>query len=145
MILYLDSSAYIKNYILEPGREAVLSLMEQAEAIAAHELALVEISAAFERAGRERRLDAKQLQRVHAQFKEDWASTLVIATNARLLVDAVRLVQQYPLKAYDAMHLAAAHALQQENHRVQIVFACFDGQLNRAAKQLGLVVREGLS
>lgn len=145
MILYLDSSAFIKNYILEPGREEVMKLMEQAAIITAHELALVEISAAFERAYREQRLDAEQLRQVHAQFNEDWSLTLVIATSDRLLVDAVRLVRQFPLKAYDAMHLAAAHALKQENHQAEMVFACFDGQLNRAARQSGLKIPDALT
>ena len=85
MILYLDSSAYIKNYILEPGQEEIMMLMEQAGIIAAHELAYVEISAAFERACRESRLVAEQMRQAHFQFNEDWPSTLVITTNDRLL------------------------------------------------------------
>ena len=57
MILYLDSSAYIKNYLKEAGRKQVLELMKEARIVASHEVAYVEISAAFERAYRERRLD----------------------------------------------------------------------------------------
>lgn len=41
MILYLDSSAYVNNYILEAGRDEVAGLMEQAATVAAHELAYV--------------------------------------------------------------------------------------------------------
>ena len=144
MILYLDSSAYIKNYLKEAGRKQVMELMEASGIIASHEVAFVEISAAFERAYREQRLNAEQLRQAHLQFNEDWPSTLVIATNDRLLKDAVGLVRQFPLKAYDAMHLAAARALQQENN-AEIVFACFDGQLNRAARQAGFTVPGALS
>jgi predicted nucleic acid-binding protein len=143
MILYLDSSAFIKNYILEPGRDQIIELIEEAEIIAACELAYVEISAAFERAYREQRLDAEQLQQAHLQFNEDWPATLVIGTVDRLLKEAVSLIRQFPLKAYDAMHLAAARALQQDND-VEIIFACFDTQLNRAARQSGLTVPDAL-
>jgi hypothetical protein len=139
MILYLDSSAFIKNYLKETGRDHVTELMEKSAVIATHEVALVEISAAFERACRERRLSAGQLRQVHLQFNEDWPATLVVTTDDRLLRDAVALVRQFPLKAYDAVHLAAARALRHENDD-EIVFACFDGQLNRAARHAGFNV-----
>ncbi|MEX0617951.1 MAG: type II toxin-antitoxin system VapC family toxin [Pseudohongiellaceae bacterium] len=142
MILYLDPSAYIKNYIREPEHKVVAKLMGAAEIVAIHELGLVEVSSAFERAYRERRISAEQLRRVHLQLNEDWASTLVLSTDKRLLRDAVRLLQQYPLKAYDAVHVAAALALCEESD-VEIVFAGFDKQQNRAAEMAGLKLPGG--
>jgi len=143
VILYLDSSAYIKNYIQEQGREYVVELMAGSGMIASHELAYIEISAAFERAYREQRLDAEQSRQAHFEFNEDWPATVVIGTDDRLLKDAAGLVRQFPLKAYDAIHLAAARALRQEMN-VEIVFVCFDRQLNRAARQSGLTVPDTL-
>lgn len=143
MIVYLDSSAYVKNYLREAGRKTVAKLMAQADMVATQELARVEITSAFERACRERRLDAEQLRRAHLQFTEDWPSTLVVATTDSLLREAVALLKQFPLKAYDAMHLAAACALG-ESIGMELIFAGFDAQQNRAARQLGLTTPNSL-
>lgn len=56
---------------------------------------------------------------------------------------ANRLLEKYPLRAYDAVHLAAAvvsnHALL-ANGLAPLVFVSADDRLNRAASAEGLVV-----
>lgn len=143
MMLYLDTSAYVKNYVAEAGRDHVTRLMTECEALACHELGQVEVYSAFERACREGRLGISQLRRLQEQFQEDWAATLVVRTTDRLLREACAFLQRFPLRAYDAMHLAAACALKEATGAsAPFVFAGFDAQQNRAARQLGLVVPE---
>jgi predicted nucleic acid-binding protein len=50
-----------------------------------------------------------------------------------------RVVEGYPIRGFDAIHLASALAI----HKVfpdDFVFACFDDRLARAAKSEGLQV-----
>jgi hypothetical protein len=52
------------------------------------------------------------------------------------------LVLEYPLRGFDAVHLAAALLLRDET-RAEILFACYDDALTLAAKTSGLAVLDG--
>ena len=132
MIAYFDASAYAKNYILEPGRNRVLDYLQRADAVALHEIGYVEISCALARAHRERRLTEQQWREAQEQFDQDWESVLAITCDTVLIREAAALTRRFPLKAYDAMHLASAIALRNASD-ISVVFVCFDGDLNKAA------------
>ncbi len=62
---------------------------------------------------------------------------LQIENNQALMDYAVDLVEAFSLRAYDSVHLAAAVLLSKQSKQT-VVFACFDQQLNKSAKVLGL-------
>jgi predicted nucleic acid-binding protein len=71
------------------------------------------------------------------EFERDWPSYLVIKVSQPLLEQAVKLVDSFALRAYDAVHLAAAQTLSREGGEA-VLFASFDRRLNRAAEVLGM-------
>ena len=54
---------------------------------------------------------------------------------------AGELAEQYGLRGYDSVHLAAAESLQTALGS-SIIFACFDNELNRAALARGMMLLE---
>jgi hypothetical protein len=56
---------------------------------------------------------------------------------APLIREAVRLVEAHRLRAYDAIHLAAATTARREIGR-PVVFSSWDDPLERAARREGL-------
>lgn len=66
-----------------------------------------------------------------------YLDTSALETSQPLLERAVKLVDSFALRAYDAMHLAAAQTLSQELGQ-PVAFGCFDRRLNRAAEMLGM-------
>src|ERR1043165_1335463 len=107
-MLYLDTSALVKLYLDEVGRSAIMSAVAAEGIVATQEIAYIETHAAFSRAEREGRLTHADLERVRGEFERDWPSYLVIRVSQPLLEQAVKLVDSFALRAYDAVHLAAA-------------------------------------
>ena len=138
-MLYLDSSALVKLYLEEPGRGAVTSAVAADDIVATQELAYIEAHAAFSRAEREARLTIADLERLREEFERDWPSYFVVKVSHPLLEQAVKLVDSFALRAYDAIHLASAQTLLREAAE-NVSFASFDRRLNRAAEVLGMKV-----
>ena len=136
-MLYLDTSALVKLYLDEPGRSVVTAAVSAEGVVATQELAYIETHAAFSRAEREGRLTHPDLDRLRDEFERDWPSYLVIKVSQPLLEQSVKLVDSFALRAYDAVHLAAAQTLAREAGE-PVSFACFDRRLNRAAEVLGM-------
>ena len=136
-MLYLDTSALVKLYLDEPGRKIVTAAVSKEAVIATQEIAYIEAHAAFSRAERDGRLSDAELERLRGDFDRDWPSYLVIRVSQPLLERAVKLVDSFALRAYDAMHLSAAQTLAQDNDE-PVLFACFDRRLSRAAEVLGM-------
>ena len=137
MILYLETSALVKVYVTEPFREAVVSAMQEAEAVASHRLAYVEAQAAFAGALSDGKLTEGQLEAVKREFRADWENYLQVGTSQSLIQRAADLAEAFTLRAYDSVHLAAADVLHTQSGET-VTFACFDRKLNRAAAVLGL-------
>ena len=141
MILYLDTSALVKAYITENASREVLAAMKQAKIVASHSFAYVEAHSTFSRIKREKKLNEQQYDSVTASFKKDWGNYLQIENTKILIEHAADLVEALALRAYDSVHLAAADMLSKKLKQ-NIIFACFDRQLNKAAHILGLSLLE---
>lgn len=141
MILYLDTSALVKAYVEEEHSREVLQGMKTATASASHQVAYVEARAAFARLQREHVMDESAWETLKREFISDWENYLQIGTTRPLLAHAGTLAEAFALRAYDSMHLAAAHILHEQSEE-QVVFACYDRRLNRAAEVLGLHLLE---
>lgn len=137
MIVYFDTSALVKAYITEKHSSDVLQTIKNAEVIATHCIAYVETQATFARLRRENRLSEAEFQIVKETFLNDWENYLQIENNLTLMKEAVSLAEAFGLRAYDSVHLASAKILLKQSG-IAVVFACFDQQLNKAAKVLDL-------
>ena len=81
-------------------------------------------------------------QKAHQKLEESWKDFTLIDVSDSVLNKAGEFSAQVPLKGYDSVQLATAHELQLEMGQASLlVFASFDRQLIRAAKeQLGMRV-----
>jgi len=110
-VYYLDASAIAKRYLREQGSAWIENLVEQVEAhrFVSAAIVSVEVLAAIARAVRAKRVNPRQAQQTIARFSSDaqvywrtWAITDDVLQRASLLT------LRHPLRAYDAVHLAAA-------------------------------------
>jgi len=64
---------------------------------------------------------------------------LIITVDEKLIRRAASLALTYHLRGYDSVHLAAAEVLERQPD-THLTFACFDHNLNDAARALGITV-----
>jgi len=139
MILYLDTSALVKVYIHETFSTHVLEAISSAAMVATHVLSFVEVHGAFARLQREGKLTTAQLDQLKLKFSKDWENYLQVETTQLVLQQAATFAEAFALRAYDGVHLAAAHYLFKQGQQA-VTFACFDRKLNQAAEVLGLTL-----
>jgi len=138
MILFCDTSALLKLYIVEAGSEALKSRVAEAEAVAVCRIAWAEAYAALSRRAREVPDDAELIERAKAALTADWPRFIVLEIDQTLVELAGEYADMFALRGYDSIQLAAAF----EAGRVSqssILFACFDTRLSKAAKMLGML------
>lgn len=138
-LLYLDTSAWLKLYVEETGSDAVQAAVEQAEQVCTHLIAYAELRAALAKAQRMNRLDATQKAQLLPIIDHDWEALNIILPTEMLIKRAANLADQFGLRGYDSVHLAAAEAISLQIMPQPLIFACFDNQLNDAAKALGVL------
>jgi predicted nucleic acid-binding protein len=138
MILYLDTSALVKRYVIEPGSDQVNQATANAETAGTVIITRTEVAAALARAiriGALKQADAlANLQR----FRSDWHDLARVQVTENLIARADVLAWEHNLRGYDAIHLAAA-LVWQEALGEPITLATFDEQLWQAAEREGLV------
>lgn len=107
MTLFVDTSALVKRYVVEPGRDDVLAAMAADDVWVASALARTEAALCLARVAATPR-QAERLQRLLA---EDWDAFHVVPVDDRCLATAAELGAGYSLSASTAIHLAAASRL----------------------------------
>lgn len=141
MILFCDTSALVKLYIVEPESDALKSRMLEAEAVAICRIAWAEAHAALSRRAREVPEDAAIIQEARTALAADWPHFVILDIDQALVERAAEYADTFALRGYDSIQLAAAF----ETGRISqspIFFACFDARLNKAAKVLGMSYME---
>ena len=137
MILFCDTSALIKLYIVEVGSKELKRRVTGADvdAVAVCRIAWAEAHAALSRRAREVPEDAALIERAKAALAKDWPHFVILEVNQALVERAGEYADTFALRGYDSIQLAAAY----EARRVSglpILFAGFDARLNKAAKLL---------
>jgi len=138
MILYLDTSAYVRLYIREAAREVLLGAVGVATLIASHAIAYTEMRAALARMLRMHRLRKIEYTAVLKAYELDWSNTLQVMPAEALIRRAGDLAERFGLRGCDSVHLAAAESLAVAPSAVPVTFVAFDAALNAAAEALGL-------
>ena len=135
MILFCDTSALIKFYVVEAGSKELKRHVAEAEAAAVCRIAWAEAHAALSRRAREVPKDAALIEQAKAALAKDWPRFVVLEVNQLLVERAGEYADTFALRGYDSIQLAAAF----EARRISglpVFFASFDTRLNKAAKLL---------
>lgn len=137
MILYCDASALVKLYCQEAHSAVVRAWVDEAALIATSDVAYVEVVGALARLGREGAVTSIEVQSSVDQWSEHWPALvrLPVATQ-----EGGALALRHPLRALDAIHVAAALALRQAMPEAAVAFASFDARQVAAARAEGLAV-----
>jgi len=139
MIVYLDTSSWVKLFVDESGSGKVRQIIGNCTAVCTHLITYVEIHAAFARARRMHRLTDASLQTAINHFELEWQHTIVVSVDEPLVRRAASLALSYKLRGYDSVHLAAAEILKKQSV-ARLAFTSFDDELNSAARALGMKI-----
>ncbi len=139
MIVYLDTSALVKRYFQEPFTAEVLAKWKEAEAIVTSAVAYAETLAAMYRKQRQDELAPNTIRDLARSFQADWQTIIRVEVCEALNPYIDNVLQNHPLRGFDAVHLASALLIGQQLS-APLFFACFDQQLNQAARENGLPV-----
>lgn len=138
MQLYLDTSALVKLYIVEPNADIVYRAVSEATLVCSSAIGYVETRSALARRLREGWLDEVGHARAVAELDINWVGVRRRNVTDSLAMQAGAIAQAYGLRGYDAVHLASALDFQRRNG--EITFLGFDDRLNDAAVQAGLTL-----
>ena len=138
-IIYLDTSALVKQYVQELGSKEVQKLVKSADHSGTSLITRTEMAAALARAVRMKLLPSGEAGTAWDQFLVEWSSLSRLKVSGPIVERAAELAWDYPLRGYDAVHLASA-VLWQETLETQITLATFDRELWSAGNKVGLTV-----
>ena len=137
MILYLDTSALLKRYFMEPHSDDVISLWREASEIVTSSVAYAETMASCYRKKREAGLNGNVFRKIVNAFQMDWNSFIRVEVNDDLNQSIDRTIKKHPLRGFDTIHLVSA-LIMHEKVPDNFLFVCFDLRLSEAAKKEGL-------
>jgi predicted nucleic acid-binding protein len=149
MAAYLfDTSAIVKRYVAETGSAWVQALVDPAAGHVAYpaRIGTVELVSAVTRRQRGGSLTASVTASILSQFRQDLGLEYrVIEITPVLLTDAMLLAEQHGLRAYDAVHLAAAAELRRQRLAAglgPLTLVSADQELLAAASAIGMAVED---
>jgi hypothetical protein len=143
---YADSSVVVKRHVHEVGSNWFQALADPATGnviITAH-LSIVEVISALNRRVREANVSQPDYDDLVADVLHTCATDYVLVElTAVVVAQARRLLERYPLRAYDAVQLASALVTQQtliDAGFAALTFLAADDRLLAAARAEGLAV-----
>ena len=134
---YWDASALVPLCVAEAGTEAARGLV--ADGIVTSSVSAVEIAAVIERRAREKKLSDVDRAAARGALDDLAAAWTEISALGPVRERALRLVATHPLRAADAMQLAAA-LVAVSDRSAGHDFVCADGRLRQAASREGFRV-----
>ena len=140
MILYLDSSALVKRYVVEAGSKEVNRWISDAYPVVSGLLARAEVAAAICRATRLGWIGEEEGLRALKLFRAEWETIGRLPVHEATVRRADELACRHNLRGYDAIHLACA-LLCQDGLGLPLTLATYDRQLWQAGTEEGLALR----
>jgi hypothetical protein len=132
-MIYFDSSALVKNYVLEDGSPTVAKLLLENFNNATSKLTYAEMLSALVRRTRSGDLSLQKMREVIHKFEDDWNRLLIVDLHNDMLPTIKKAIEKHQLKAADGIHLASAIWLK-TSLKEDIVFASSDLNLLKAAR-----------
>ena len=136
MNVFLDSSALAKRYVQEPGSDRLEEILTSASSLGVSVIGLSEVVSALCRRRREGKLTRQQYLKVKQALFEDIEDASVIHITDQVLARAIELLERWPLRSSDALHVASAAEWSAE------LFVSADEKQCAAARRYGLHVEE---
>lgn len=134
MKVFMDTSAFAKRYVAEPGSEQMLELCEEADDLVVSILCLPEFIATLCRLVREKKLVKADYRKLKGAAAADLRDADVCQITPEVLDAAVPLLEQHSLRCADALHVACALAVEPD------LFVSADHRQLAAARKAGLKV-----
>jgi len=132
--VFLDSSALAKRYVNERGSERVEEILSSASSIGISVICLTEVSSALCRLRREGTLSPTQYDDRKQALFGDAKDAVIIEITDGVVARAIQLLEGWPLRSSDALHVACAAEWGAE------LFASADERQCKAARGYGLRV-----
>jgi predicted nucleic acid-binding protein len=120
----------------EDGSDQARVIWETADAVYSTYATYIESRAALARAMREARLSTSAHPRAKTALASRCDELSVVELDVSLALAAGDVAEQFGLRGYDALHLAAAIELEDP----ALIFVTWDGRLRQAALDAGLAV-----
>ncbi len=141
-LYYLETSALVKLYVLEPGTDRLLQLARVSEnRLAVLAVSIVEARSAIRRRERAGDLDSKSAAMILDRVQQHAETRLLRqAVTDAVLDGALEMIDRYALRAYDAIQLAGCLALKTTVGTEPLTFVCSDQELVDAARSELLAV-----
>lgn len=108
MKTFLDSSAFAKRFVDEPGSQAVDAICMKATELALSVICVPEIFSALNRRVRERRLSPQQYDEVKMRLSADLEDAIILDLTPSVIAVCIALLEDNPIRALDALHVACA-------------------------------------
>ncbi len=136
MIAYFDTSALIPLVVGEPASSTCARLWNEATRVVSTRLVYPEARAALAQAQRMNRLTAVELEHAVVELDSIALEISYIEVSAELAASAGDLAQAHGLRGYDAVHLASAVLVNDE----ELALVTGDRVLASAAQSIGISV-----
>ncbi|HEX5044111.1 MAG TPA: type II toxin-antitoxin system VapC family toxin [Candidatus Polarisedimenticolaceae bacterium] len=136
---FWDASALVALLVDEPGTGKLLELYREDPAVLAWWGSLVECASAVARLEREGELEGGAVAQAFERLAAMSAAWHEIQPTDELREAAVRFLRVHPLRAADALQLAAAFTAA-ERRPSSLAFVCMDEKLLAAAQREGFTI-----
>ena len=141
MILYCDTSALMKLFVTELHSKAIQKLTSESTRMVVSQLTWAEMCAGLGLKQRTRQVDIKVAATALEQLQINWPRYSKLGVDEELVQEAGDLALRFGLRAYDSVQLASAQRVHKQLGS-NLLFCCFDRQLNSAATALGIEVMQ---
>lgn len=108
MKLFLDSSAFAKRFVEEPGSQQVEDLCSQATELCLSVICVPEIISALNRRLREKRLTRQEYIQAKQRLAQDVRDVIIINLTSEVIHTSVIVLETNPVRTMDALHIACA-------------------------------------
>ena len=136
MKVFFDTSALAKRYVREKGSDAVNHLFGTSKNVVVSMLCMPEIFSAVNRLRREKYIDTVQYAQLKDAILQEFQDFEVCELSPEVIGRSVTLLEEYSLRALDALHLASAM------HVKPVVFVSSDKEQIAVARDMHLKVIE---
>jgi uncharacterized protein len=134
---YFDTSAVVPLIVEEAGSDEAKRLWHDTEQVTSARVVYAEGHAALAQAARLGRLPADRLRAAIGELVDRYEELHLVEISDRLVRRAGVLAEEYALRGYDSIHLAAAELSRGDD---AFVFVAGDSGLCAAAERIGLEV-----
>ncbi len=135
MKTFLDSSAFAKRYVDEPGSETVDAVCMGATELALSVICVPEVFSALNRRLREQKLTPPQYAEAKNRLLAEADDAVIVNLTSPVVATCVALLEANPIRAMDALHIACAIQWEAD------LFVSADEPQIAAAKKAGLQTR----